>query len=134
MHGHSSTAITEQVSTSVLQDVVREVADSAAALIPRAQRLTASDAGVPTVCPPVGRVGAGSSASEDETADRNRWAGGARTLDPGIMSAHALCAVLTCIDAARQAARRGQSHHRDQAREQHQVVITERGARAGRVQ
>jgi hypothetical protein len=28
-------------------------------------------------------------------------AGGARTHDPGIMSAHAVCAVLTCIDAAR---------------------------------
>jgi len=27
-------------------------------------------------------------------------AGGARTHDPGIMSAHALCAVLTCVDAA----------------------------------
>ena len=31
----------------------------------------------------------------------------------------------------RQAAGRGQSHSRDQAREQHQVVITERGVRGG---
>jgi hypothetical protein len=46
--GHSSTAITEHVHTSVFEDVEREAAESAASLVPRAQRPAVTDASVPT--------------------------------------------------------------------------------------
>src|SRR4051812_31103321 len=59
MLGHSSTeAITEQVYTSVFEDVERKAAEQAAALVPRAPRVHASDADVPTLCPRVGIGGA----------------------------------------------------------------------------
>ncbi len=74
MPGHSSMAITEQVYTSVFEDVERKAAESAAALVPRAHRAPA-DADVPTSCPPVGRVGARGPASKDETAVQVRWGG-----------------------------------------------------------
>jgi integrase len=48
MLGHASTAITEQVYTSVFEDVEREAAESAAALVPRAQLCTR----MTLVCPP----------------------------------------------------------------------------------
>ena len=48
MLGHSSTTITEQVYTSVSEDVERESAGSAAALVPRAKRPAVTDASVPT--------------------------------------------------------------------------------------
>jgi integrase len=44
MLGHASTAITEQVYTSVFEDVEREAAESAASLVPRAQRVRPDDA------------------------------------------------------------------------------------------
>src|SRR3954447_8215589 len=74
MLGHSSTAITEQVYTSVFEDVEREAAESAAALVPRAHREPIST-NVPTACPPVGRAGAGGPVSKDETAGHDRWGG-----------------------------------------------------------
>jgi hypothetical protein len=48
MLGHSSTAITEHVYTSVFEDVEREATESAASLVPRAQRPAVTDASVPT--------------------------------------------------------------------------------------
>ncbi len=74
MLGHSSTAITEQVYTSVFEDVEREAAESAAALVPRAHRAPI-DANVPTSCPPVDHVGARGPARKDETAGQDRWGG-----------------------------------------------------------
>lgn len=47
MLGHASTAITVQVHTSVVEDVEREAAESAAALVPRAHRAP-TDADAPT--------------------------------------------------------------------------------------
>jgi hypothetical protein len=72
MLGHASTAITEQVYTSVFEDVEREAAEQAAALVPRAHR-AAADASVPTSCPPVGTVGAKRTASDGETAGHSGW-------------------------------------------------------------
>jgi integrase len=89
MLGHASTAITEQVYTSVFEDVEREAAESAAALVPRAHRAPV-DAGVPTVCPPVGRVGASGPAPEDETAGEPRWGGWGSNPRPRDYESHAL--------------------------------------------
>jgi hypothetical protein len=83
--GHASTAITEQVYTSVFEDVEREATEQSAALVPRAHR-AATDVPVPTSCPPVGTVGTKRTASGDEPRVRLGGAGGARTHDPGIMS------------------------------------------------
>jgi hypothetical protein len=67
MLGHSSTAITEQVYTSVFEDVEREAAESAAALVPRSLRVPTSDAKVPTMCPPAGSVGARGAAPRERS-------------------------------------------------------------------
>lgn len=86
MLGHSSTAITEQVYTSVFEDVEREAAEPAAALVrvpterplaptypPRAHLRAMWATAVPSArTKPQLRIGGG--------------AGGARTHDPGIMS------------------------------------------------
>ena len=74
MLGHSSTAITEQIYLSVFEDVEREAAESAAALMPRAHRAP-TDAGVPTSCPPVGGVVSRGPVREDEAAGQDRWGG-----------------------------------------------------------
>jgi integrase len=89
MLGHASTAITEQVYTSVFEDVEREAAESAAALVPRAHRVP-TDAAVPTVCPPVGRVGASGPAREDETAGETKWGGWGSNPRPRDYESHAL--------------------------------------------
>src|SRR5687767_8584050 len=69
----------EQVCTSVFEDVEREAAESAAALVARAHPAP-TDAGVPTSCSPAGGVGARGPAHEDETAGEGRWGS-----NPGIM-------------------------------------------------
>ena len=89
MFGHSSTAITEQVYTSVFEDVEWEAAESAAALVPRAHRAL-TDADVPTSCPPVGRVGARGPARKDETAGQHRWGGWGSNPRPRDYESHAL--------------------------------------------
>jgi len=89
MLGHSSTAITQQVYLSVFEDVEREAAESAAALIPRAHRAP-TDADVPTSCSPGGRVGARGSAAKDETAVQNRWGGWGSNPRPRDYESHAL--------------------------------------------
>ncbi len=81
VRGHSSTAITGQVYASVFEDVQREAAESAAALVPRAYRVP-TDADVPTY----GDVRARGRARPGEPQVRTGGAGGARTHDPGIMS------------------------------------------------
>jgi hypothetical protein len=68
MLGHASTAITEQVYTSVFEDVEREAAESAAALFPRAHRAP-TDARVPTC----GQPGHPQPARGNETAGQDRW-------------------------------------------------------------
>jgi len=85
MLGHASTAITE-VYTSVFEDVEREAAEQAAALVPRAHR-TADAAPVPTSCPPAAAGARCSGGAMDEAAGLviRGGAGGARTHDPGIM-------------------------------------------------
>jgi hypothetical protein len=90
MLGHSSTAITEQVYTSVFEDVEREAAESAAALVPRAQRPTATDAGVPIVCPPAGPGGTGGTVQNKETAGKDRWGGWGSNPRPRDYESHAL--------------------------------------------
>src|SRR3954447_21609192 len=70
--GHASTAITEQVYTSVFEDVEREAAEQAAALVPRAHR-PAAGAGVPTGCPPGTVPGLRGSVPEGETAGQAGW-------------------------------------------------------------
>jgi hypothetical protein len=78
MLGHSSTAITEAVYTSVFEDVVRKAAESAAGSVPRAHRapgVPTSDAAVPTRCPPGVTTGAKGSPLEGNTADQTRWGG-----------------------------------------------------------
>jgi integrase len=72
MLGHASTAITEQVYTSVFEDVEREAAEQAAALVPRARR-AATDAPVPTMCPPGTVADLRGSASGGESADQTGW-------------------------------------------------------------
>jgi hypothetical protein len=67
MLGHSSTAINEQVYTSVFEDVELEAAEFAVALVPRAHRAP-TDADVPTSCPPASRAGARSSACGSTTS------------------------------------------------------------------
>jgi len=89
MLGHSSTAITEQVYTSVFEDVEREAAESAAALVPRAHRAP-TGADVPTVCPPVGRVGARGPAPRGETTGQDRWGGWGSNPRPRDYESHAL--------------------------------------------
>ncbi len=89
MLGHSSTAITEQVYTSVFEDVEREAAESAAALVPRAHRAPI-DANVPTSCPPVDHVGARGPARKDETAGQDRWGGWGSNPRPRDYESHAL--------------------------------------------
>jgi hypothetical protein len=77
-----------RVYTLVCEDVERAAAESAAALVPHALR-TPTDADVPT-----GRSeGCRDPSVRTEQQVRTGGAGGARTHDPGIMSAHALCAV-----------------------------------------
>ena len=78
MLGHSSRAITEQVSTSVFEDVEREAAESAAALVPRA-RPALTDAGVPTSCAP---VGSGAPADRAVRTRRQVRTGGRVGLEP----------------------------------------------------
>ncbi|MCU1604276.1 MAG: Phage integrase [Modestobacter sp.] len=87
--GHASTAITEQVYTSVFEDVEREAAEQAAALVPRAHR-AAADASVPTSCPPVGTVGAKRTASDGETAGQTGWGGWGSNPRPRDYESHAL--------------------------------------------
>jgi integrase len=89
MLGHSSTAITEQVYTSVFEDVEREAAESSAALVPRAHRVP-TGADVPTSCPPAGRVGARGPAPEGETAGHDRWGGWGSNPRPRDYESHAL--------------------------------------------
>lgn len=86
MLGHASTAITEQVYTSVFEDVEREAAEQAAALVPRAHRVptgSSGDADVPTMCPPVGTVGTSGTARKGETAGQPRWGGWGSNPRPG---------------------------------------------------
>jgi integrase len=75
MLGHASTAITEQVYTSVFEDVEREAAESAASLVPRARRVRPDDAPVPTTRPPEGKKSAAGLVRKDETAGESRWGG-----------------------------------------------------------
>ncbi len=89
MLGHSSTAITEQVYTSVFEDVERDAAESAAALVPRAHRAP-TDAGVPTSCPPAGRVGTPGPVRHGETAGQGRWGGWGSNPRPRDYESHAL--------------------------------------------
>jgi hypothetical protein len=89
MLGHSSTAITEQVYTSVFEDVEREAAESAAALVPRAHRRPA-DAGVPTSCPPVGTVGSHELVRKHESTGQDRWGGWGSNPRPRDYESHAL--------------------------------------------
>ena len=89
MLGHASTAITEQVYTSVFEDVEREAAEQAAALVPRAHR-AAADAPVPTSCPPVGSVGAIGTPGGNETAGHAGWGGWGSNPRPRDYESHAL--------------------------------------------
>ena len=89
MLGHSSTSITEQVYTSVFEDVEREAAESAAALVPRAQRAP-TDAAVPTSCPPAGRVDTSGPVRQSETAGQDRWGGWGSNPRPRDYESHAL--------------------------------------------
>jgi hypothetical protein len=87
--GHASTAITEQVYTSVFEDVDREAAEQAAALVSRAHR-AAADASVPTSCPPVGTAGAKRTASDGESAGQSAWGGWGSNPRPRDYESHAL--------------------------------------------
>ena len=89
MLGRASTAITEQVHTSVFEDVEREAAEQAAALVPRAHR-PAADAGVPTVCPPGTVTDVRGRAPEGETAGRTGWGGWGSNPRPRDYESHAL--------------------------------------------
>ncbi|RZU31170.1 phage integrase family protein [Blastococcus saxobsidens] len=89
MLGHASTAITEQVYTSVFEDVEREAAESAAALVPRAHRAPI-DAAVPTSCPPGGAAGLTGGLGASETAGQTRWGGWGSNPRPRDYESHAL--------------------------------------------
>jgi hypothetical protein len=89
MLGHSSTTSTEQVYPSVVEDVEREAAESAAALVPP----------VPTVRPPtpmcslrarLRAVWFQRRASNGETAGQDRWGGWGSNPRPRDYESHAL--------------------------------------------
>ncbi len=89
MLGHASTAITEQVYTSVFEDVEREAAEQSAALVPRAHRAP-TDAPVPTVCPSVGTVGTRRTPSGNKSAGQIEWGGWGSNPRPRDYESHAL--------------------------------------------
>ena len=89
MFGHASSAITEQVCTSVFQDVERAAAEQAAALVPPAHR-PAADAAVPTSCPSVDGMGAPGERREGESAGQTRWGGWGSNPRPRDYESHAL--------------------------------------------
>ena len=86
---HASTAITEQVYTSVFEDVERAVAEQAAALVPRAHR-AAADAPVPTSCPPADAARTRPAGAQRETAGEDRWGGWGSNPRPRDYESHAL--------------------------------------------
>jgi hypothetical protein len=80
MPGHASTAITEQVYTSVFEDVEREVAS----LVPRAHRRRCAHRAHPW------GVWVPAASREDETEGETRWGGWGSNPRPRDYESHAL--------------------------------------------
>lgn len=89
LFGHASTGITEQVYTSVFEDVEREAAEQSAALVPRAHRRSV-DSRVPTVCPPGSTEGREAGGVVDKTAGQPGWGGWGSNPRPRDYESHAL--------------------------------------------